>query len=365
MAYAGSIEHLITSGFANAPRDAFAYLYALINSFPNTTVHASYYGNGGTGFDVTGGANPSGDNAWFMWEWNYTTSRQGRPVFGLAQWAYNETLGTNGAPAACGLDNAGLFVSFSAADGGGWTWTGSTNNNGADTKGTPVWDAGIQNLLVFPRANSAGGAYAANREGMSQIMQYNSAAIRWQMYLDDNSLRTFSDKDNTGGYDRIMCFEDFRTRMSGVFPLIMITDNLEGRGLSLVDDYGPLLGNTERDGGVAHPDPSLGVRTFRVDRNTFMDDQLYNPASNGLYYAPRLGIIYRDAQGVGWFGPGGSWYDLRELPNLATHTTTNGLSGALYGSTTQAHTKILSYNHDGVTVPGTGGTAAGVQFLVP
>jgi hypothetical protein len=359
MAAAGSIEHLITAPSPSMPREVFTYLYRLINGYANTNVLASYYGFGGTGFDLTGGANPSGENAWFMWEWPSTVTSHGKPVLGLCQWCYAEALGVHGGPAA-GYGNVGVFLAFACSDGGGFPWTGTTNNNGADTKGTPVWDGGVQNLVPFPRINSYGGTYATNREGMSPIIGFASPS-RASFYVEENELHVYIDESNNGTY-RLTIFSDIRSRIGHTVPLVMIADSLGSTGFSTALDYGDLTGLNFRQGGLAHPDAAQGTRTFRIDRHVFTTQAIHNPAVNGIYYAPRLALNLYDSQGLGSYGPAGAFGELREMYNVSTHTTFNGLTVAAYGGNIQGTQKVLCNLHDGATVPGTGGTAAGVQF---
>lgn len=356
---AGSIEHLITGLAGTIPRDAFTYLYRLINGYANTTVIASYYGFGGSGFGLSGDIDQSGENAWFAWEWNPSTTHHGKPVYGLAQWAFAEALGVHGGPAA-GYGTFGLFLSFACAESGGYCWNGTANNNGADTKGTPVWFNGSQNVVPFPRSNSFGGAYETNREGMAPVCGFTTPS-RCSFYLDDNSLMAFVDEANNGAY-RFTVFQDIRSRVGHVVPLIMLCDNLTTQSLNTGADYGPLSPSVFREGGLAHPDPAQGTRSFRPDRHVFTTTAIMNPTVNGIYLAPRLAFNFYDAQGLGSYGPAGSFYELREMGNVATHTTFNGLTIAAYGGSTQSIAKICCHLHDGVTIPGTGVTAAGVQF---
>ena len=124
---------------------------------------ASYYGSTGTGHGYWDQSPHVSDGAFTVWAFNNATV----PFYMLVSYnAVGNTQVGNSNP--CAQDDRtavnGLYFAFAQRVDGTNPWNGSTNVNGLDTKGTPVWTPGGSNLYAWPRTNSVGGSRSTNVE---------------------------------------------------------------------------------------------------------------------------------------------------------------------------------------------------------
>src|SRR5574343_169289 len=158
----GSIEHLITTSYGTTEQIAkaiFVNIYNFLNSANAQSIGiqlvANFYGNEASGFGFPGGANVVGNNAWACFAFTSATV----PFYILIQMTGDENIGTlGGAPAMYNSSTTVKYVmafSFAQRLDGGNPWNGGTAKNGADAKGTLVWNAGASTLFLSPRSNDS------------------------------------------------------------------------------------------------------------------------------------------------------------------------------------------------------------------
>ena len=175
MAIARQLDVRLGDGVITFPEHNQEHYVAWVNFFRHCetnglcTVVASQYGSGGTGEDFHDQANPAGENAFTYAEWDAGTLRFGV----LVQWADASNFGSSpGNPALLSdttFDGVGLQMAF--REDGTSPWSGTTNDNGADSKGTPVWTPGTSTVHVFPRSNNPGppiGDHNTHKENMAR-----------------------------------------------------------------------------------------------------------------------------------------------------------------------------------------------------
>lgn len=166
----------------------------------------------GTGTAYWDQPNPMGNHAWAAFEFT-----QGSPAFWIMlQWGaastidvFNATYGyTLGAPgfglsgsggqasgsigspytnASINANNismlqasnhsrlAGVGISVAFMNDGSSPWNGTTNDNGTDTKGAPLWK---NNAMVFPRANNDRGTFASSKDLMFGLLYEQNCVFR-------------------------------------------------------------------------------------------------------------------------------------------------------------------------------------------
>lgn len=262
------------------------------------TVVASNYGAGpspegdgenyfdGGNLDGGGGPGPGaaaiGENAWIYSEWNHGTHIMGV----LIQWARDDNFGLSpGDPGEINGTQAGNGVAWAMAvrEDGASPWNGTTNDNGADTKGDPVWTAGAT-THVFPVSNNPGYSNATSRENMARVFSEGTLGTRYRVHLAANE-RT------------ILCVVHSPFNGGNTFPAALGRYNVN-EGLDVIttpyfmavddttggwftggtgSDYGDAAGTQGRQGGILS-DPSEGVRPLLLSLGpSAMDSELYQP----------------------------------------------------------------------------------------
>lgn len=164
----------------NRHRNMHAEMVKVLDAAPGWDRIASYYGAGGTtGFDATGGANPSGEEAFAVWR-NVSGSI---PHDIAIKWSYSNFYSAGQFEAGSSNWGVGLAVAFHSS---GQAWNGTTDNDGADTfsSGQP-WKSGS---LIFPRQNASGGIHQT--EGDREYMGLFSLS------LDVGNMISAVDNDN-------------------------------------------------------------------------------------------------------------------------------------------------------------------------
>lgn len=129
----------------------------------------------GTGMNYFDQPAAAGNNAWALFEFTQATPKFWVLIQFAAEYvAYNiNTFGNApGAPARNQSFNGNLSypyvrgpalaVAVGFRKNGASPWSGTTNNNGADTKSSPVWASGS---VAFPRPNQFGGSGHTGTEG--------------------------------------------------------------------------------------------------------------------------------------------------------------------------------------------------------
>lgn len=354
----GSIEHLVSTFGVDNPRDIFHYMINFFDTHPNWTRISSNFG-GGTGFGPSAGPNPSGNNAWAVYQ-----KGGSNPYFICLQWSWNTTFGSG--PGSPGDHPQNYWIGIQVAfDTSGSTniWNGTTNNNGLDTKGTPCWVAGAGDLVVFPRSNGTGGAFATNKQAFASVTN-NSLTHKFHLLADDDYIFYAHDQGNNGSYEHCMYIGPF-TPAPGVTitgpPLCMTSyggsiDNL---------NQGDLNNNAAfNDGGVADASGNNGARIFFL---TWIEDLfIANLQPNGQrgvssFDLQDIQICLNDPEGLGSYGWLGSLTYVKSCFGVASNDTNGALTKVVLGSSGNDNVKWV-VDWDGATLPGSGTTAAGVQF---
>lgn len=153
---------------------------------------AGYFGEGGaTGYDATGGANPSGENAFRVFKQKTSAARPGGgsqlgAIYWLFQWAdvsyWNvcELLSNNG------YDGVGIISAF--LEDGNSPWNGSTADDGTDTHGLPVWADNGSTAHVLEYSNYSG--HNTNKNNL-MTLYYDASGISTEVYA-----QMIADADN-------------------------------------------------------------------------------------------------------------------------------------------------------------------------
>jgi hypothetical protein len=354
----GTIEHIFATVNQAQTRDTWVRLFNMFEAATAWTLIASQFGLAATGFDLTGGANPAGENAFAVW-------RNARMHI-LLQWAHTSVFGI--APGNPGdqpiTDGVAIQMAYDTSGGVG-IWAGGTGAAGADSKGTPVWQTSGGSLIVHPRANGSGGTFGTNFEACAQATQTLTVNSRFSAVHDDDYIAIVQDTGDDGSYNRILYLGPYLPA-----PGVVVT----GEALVMYQFVAaPVLdvaigsltnASSTSEGGVAEAAGTTRSRILRVDLATLGHDVLHAPnpqkAAN-THDAQALAIYTQDAEGAGSNGLLGHVDEVKYLFNVLTHNTPTGLLKAYFGNSTPTSVKV-ELDWDGATTPGSGVTEAGVQF---
>jgi len=386
----GVVDALLTySGSGqNMTQEVFKRLYDALQAHPNWTLIALNYGDSGTGTDYHDGANPFGENAFMVYRWAVSAARA-YTVEMLIQWSYgSNSLETHpdAAPArikgSLGSTGPNIGVAFCIArdtNGGDESgWNGTTNADGTDTKGTPVWEHSAGgSLQIYPRSNNAGGNYATNRENMMELYQDSSGGWtqdhRWSCVFDDDNI-FFRIRADSSGFTKQVMGAGIYTPMSGTsspldrpfFAFDATGSGSSGDGFIEEEQYGSLAGNAGQEGGVAAPGNG-NVLNATFEKSTYFLNTLKQP---NPHYAPatqydsfdfRIGSDDSDGgpQGfLGWVNDG-FFLTTIERPNESVRAD---LSMLVSTADDVGTAEGLETPWDGATTPGSTATRDGVLF---
>lgn len=215
------------------------------------------------GFGLTrwDAGSPPGQNAWVVYEFTQATV----PFWVLVQFStmsidfsdlrLGESPGAPGSSQSIkatsqftqpkGHENreSGVHIAIGIMPDGSSPWNGTTNNNGADTKSTPVWK---RNATKFPRSNDDGAWEFLNSSRMIPLI-HDDSIVNWQngtgtpntnapaldafnmlyhVIFDQNNLLIFFDVNGQGSAGSIFYFGKFRPNNSGnTVPYICLFRN--------------------------------------------------------------------------------------------------------------------------------------------
>lgn len=168
----------------------------------------------------------------------------------------NTNEGTMAVAAAAMVNSAGSSVN---------PWNGTTNNDGNDSKGDPVWATGSagDRLFVLPRSNSDDGNFAASRENMART--FNSTGTTNDMYYhvvaseDGIVIAADFSENNSWCINFIGSYEPLPSVSSSIpTPLWMYVSDLDSSNVPAPTDFiGTKAGNTALEGGVAVADGTV------------------------------------------------------------------------------------------------------------
>jgi hypothetical protein len=196
----------------NANRDTFAHVAAFFDHLSTPaggdimTRVASNWGNG-TGFDRSGGANPTGtDHSWGVWKLNTSTARPGGgsalgEVYVLLA-MFEATLPSAQNMQINGVNGDGVGIMWAFREDGGDPWNGTSNDDGSDTSSSPLWTAGGSTVHCFPMANNPGGDDNTPKNNMMGDDYTNSNTDIWfHGVADDDNVVFFLTQQRTAAWD--------------------------------------------------------------------------------------------------------------------------------------------------------------------
>lgn len=342
----------------------------------NATLHASYFGNTGTGFDFHDGANPSGGNAWAVFKFLASASTERTfDFYILIQWADSGVFGSGGgSPGRInGSTGDGCGICMAVRQDGGDPWGGSTAADGTDTKAATVWVPGGSTVSVVDRSCSSppgatAGTYITNLEN---TMRYGditgaSAKARCHFYGDADLLFFSGTLVDAGDYSNHFQLGLYKppTGLNVVTPLVaMVSGSIAGPADQSL--YGTAAGTGTRNGGVLGRNPASGAGTCELQINQDYINQQPNPqyvldGGVPLYDAFPYELRYGDGTEEGFVGLIDTALASTVRGPVSGSTTTTFDTAYLGGPQTNNSPKH-TIPWDGVTAIGTGFTRAGTQ----
>jgi len=240
------------------------------------------WGSGGTGTDFYDGANPFATNAWCVYRFP-STARRPWAYYISFQWSGGGSFGSSpGNPGLIygttgGGTNSQIGVQFAlAVDADGFSadaWTGTTNFDGADTKGSPVWAAPVGGSVhVWPRSNNPGGSHATLRENYFAIQDGTYLTSRSHIFHDGDHFMLWFDGNDDGfptgiGIDHIY-FGPYKPRndIEDQIPFLAMKGANDGPGTGTglsTTTVGDTAGTSWVNGGVL-ASAAAGVRQFQM-----------------------------------------------------------------------------------------------------
>lgn len=376
-----SIEHssvTVTASDKNANQEFFKTLY----DFLQQGVTAGYgqlvalqYGLSGTGTDFHDGANPFGENAFAVFKWLASASAyRSRDFYIMIQWADSSTFGSAPGDPGYNRGSDGVAIIIAYCDDGSSPWNGTTNADGTDTKGTPVWYNATSPARVLDRQSSAPnggtvGTYATDKESMLGLFDAADGNSRWQwMFMGDADCFTICSLDDDSSTSVFMSFIGAIPAHDAMTVDEVFVAAVNGDGSTaynpLVATYVGLAAGTNLGGGASCGDVPDDTSVMVVQKMfddpaniTFLNTNFANPGRDvfpilcsrsashdaGITIAGLIGVIPPDMFGV--------------TSGAANWETTLDKSRVFMGDT--ANKFALPW--DGVTVPNTGTTREGVQ----
>lgn len=291
----------------------------------------------------------------------------------MFQWSFNAGIGTApGNPGQIyGAGGTGIGFSIAYRDDGTNPWNGTTNANGLDTKGTPVWTTGSSVLHVLPRSNNTGGNHATNKQNLVGFPSVVSAGDRYHLLADRDSFLVMGDIGSNASYNVMFYVGTYEPLSSSQFvtasggnvamPMMMIGDN-GNFPLVATTTYGDTAGTATANGGIVGPNTSSSeARSARMDRygtNILANANLqpnanFNPAA---YDEFRIPVLLFESPAFGHVG----YIDMiAETYNIPVHSTNSDNSKASFGTGGSAVNIIAPWSG---SAPGSTSTRAGRQF---
>lgn len=349
---------------ADRQQNTFVNLYDFMQrnvAVGNAALHASNFGSGGTGFDYHDGANPAGENAWAVFRFLASASSvRTTDFYVLIQWAHNSTFGNApGNPGELDGDSGfgdGVGIAMAYREDGGDPWNGTTNANGADTKGTPVW-AGT-GLHVMTEINET-GASATNKESCTRVFHGGATDMRlWcvgdadgMVFLQDVSV----DNDVDAVYGAYLGVYTPRADLTIPNPYVMIWDlDVDVTDNDRNDNSG-CMSVTESRGVV-------GVRMHRPAASSFSNTENLNGSVTRLDFP--IYVVRTQAQDPVEYGLLGYLPTnlIRVNHGMPSFSTSAAFDRAYMGHSSSQATYKFSIAYGGGAAPGLAADRDGVVF---
>jgi len=313
--------------------DYYITLYSFLNSETAQAIGiqrvAYHKGLGGVGMNYIDEQDYVGDNSIAVFKfnnatvpfyvliqeakgWTYGGKSFGSPspteseIFGTANLTgtlNGSTFGKTYVPGSPGLYNefdisatsgyaatkGGVGIAVACFSNGASPWNGTTNNNGTDIKGTPVWKNSVPPgyLCTWPRSNNASGSYdypaslRHNMYGLVSNEEIRDTHTSLSIIADENNLFIQTDVGNDGD-SRFFYFGKYSARPGFTPDVPYVCLYTTGSGANppfgiRPHRHGNLTGRPE-DGGVAHPTASYGTQKCSLEYlRTFVETENLHP----------------------------------------------------------------------------------------
>lgn len=381
--------------FQHLASSSYAQLIALNSgSYQSAKRTSSGQIAGTTGFNYHDQAYPFSENSWAVFKMpsgtlaDGSTSARAVDIYVLFQWAYNNSFNYpavanqgGGFPGSINGNTglSGLAMQVIWRDDGKNPWNGSTNADGSDIKGSPVWTAvtgGITTLRTLPRSNTTGGSYVTTVENCAAFAFYSPSAgsnYRYHFIADRDNFFFFEDDTDNNSYDQFMAWglvnpiQGITTGSAGNAPMCMymiadaLTDTLASKFI-VANTYGSTVGNNSFEGGLVGVQsrmtaPVRGCRTDRYSNNILSNTSLEpNPefvsASFDLCRIPVMLFESPD------FGLVGFLDNIYETFNANANTVNSSSTLAIFGVPGQVQI-VVPWSGSS---PGTNTTRRGNQY---
>lgn len=343
MTVVGSVDHYINSGtsFTINPIPPSLVTAVLGSTYANRMFVIAYnflnnntgsigieriaynVGHNGNGMNYYEESDGCGDNAWACFKF----ASADIPFYILLQSSITASLGESpgnpgyeplliksyyplevaeGEPPAYGyIDYETRFAyQFAQRSDGGDCWNGTTNNDGTDTKGDPVWISGSSNLAVYPINNNfitgvtAGVeskdlmrpffVFETNSYPTSQLEQLS--AIRFNLLADENNILMFGDglgKNSIHYFGKLNTLTQSYSNMHMQCPYFYVCNSFVNPS-TVLENLRPLIGYYDIDNFITNNSlKTLGIIYGSVGNITY--DYYYDGGafshtpSNGVY----------------------------------------------------------------------------------
>lgn len=290
---------------------------------------------------------------------------------------------TNAAVAGFPASHGAVAIAVACLDNGGNPWNGTTNANGRDTKGNPVWVSGsdLRSLCTWPRSNGQTGSFDVTssafnpaihtrRHNMIPLVTHFSMSAKHtsvSVLADHTNLLISTDVNNTGN-STFFYFGKYNARPGLVPQVPYVCLATTGSGLNppfsiRPQRFGTLNGLPE-EGGVAHPVASFGVRACSLDYlRTFVTTQQLHP--NTMFKFPHkfdqfvyFLLLDEDPNQYGYLG---TIDFFRLVFGTVPRAVSRTRNFAIFGGTNPAAAKLL-IPWDGASPAGSGGNRRGKVF---
>jgi len=379
-------------GISIPSKEASEVLFTTLFNFLNTltgseiiTRIAYNTGSVGSGTDYYDDPNPWGKNAWYLYRWNTSSVRTWEWYMLVQHTSQSGNFGDS--PGNPGLLNAsaelqsgnegsiGIATATLITTGGQSLspWNGTTNNNGEDSKGTPVWESGSNTdiLSVLPRSNNTGGSHNTNRENMAEF--YNGVTTglssRFHFMCDDDAMVSFVSTTNNGLYAcNYWGYYQPRNELtsSNFTPMCMLINDSDAvNQLAGNENCGTTTGNaTAYEGGVVISGSVVIGRIGQYD-STWMKDVNLQPNTTLPIPAHDIFAVPLHAYESPAFGNVG--YLVGQLYSETYAVTSHDINATgnrvVFGeSSTVNSVKIWTTWDSGSAAPGTGTSRTGSIF---
>lgn len=373
------LDYVAEGSVANMNQAMFTNTYNFLQqnvAAGNATLHASYFGTGGTGFDYHDGANPSRENAWAVFKYLASASTERTyDFYVMIQWADTSSFGSGGGSPGrlSGGTQDGCGICMAVRQDGGDPWGGTTAADGTDTKSATVWVPGGSTVSVVDRGcgsppGATVGNYVTNLENMLKYTDFSTSSgdSRSHFYGDADILCCFADFSTDHAYS-----SGFRlgvyTPPAGLntatplFAMVSLGGSVPQDGAA----HGNSTGALAAGGGILGRNPASGAGILDTRYNTDYTTQQPNvqytlDAGTPLFDVFPYEFSYGDGSEEGFLGllDTSVLGVVRGVPSGST-TTTFDTAYLSSGTTTASDNYAIPW--DGATAIGTGFTRAGTQ----